>query len=444
MKTRLVQLLCFGILVWLTLTAKATVLTEAQKPSAEVFQSMRYGLFTHMVYNRTISPDGSHSHKSLDEFANGIDVKAYAEQVKSIGVEYVIFTAWHFAMYNLGPNAALEKWLPGHTAKRDVIGELADALNERGIKLIIYAHPNDGHDLKKEEQERVGFIQPKPRVSQLMPKFNDFINEVYAELAVRYSKKPNVLGFWWDSWYANGGAIDMPRLRQTLLQAMPRAIVLSNSFNPEYIDYSSLERRFRSQTGDIDSLIVETENQTATFAGKWWCENLKAHSLYSVETLFKFTVLNACSGAPGGMCWAVSPSSDGKTWASDNLQTMLKLNSYIQGIRPSLCGVARSANWSVNKGCTFSKFRGYGATRSLDGTREYVHILKAPEGKPIDLEPASEVFKSARLLSNGHPVKMEPLAQGLRLTLVDADQWDPLDTVIVLERDPTPGPRPIH
>jgi len=186
-------------------------------------------------------------------------------------------------------------------------------------------------------------------------------------------------------------------------------------------------------------LIARTDNQTTIFAGGWWCGNLKEHSPYSPETLFKSTVLNACSGAPGGMCWAVSLTCDGKTWATDNLETMIKLNSYIQGIRPSLCRVALSANWPVKNGCTFSKSRGYGATRSLDGSREYIHILKTPKGKSLDLEPSSEVFKSARLFSNGHPVKMEPLAQVLRLTLADADQWDPLDTVIVLERDTTKG-----
>lgn len=65
----------------------------------------------------------------------------------SMGMEYVYFTGWHKAIYCLGPNQALEKWLPGHTAKRDLIGEIADALHTKGIKLMIYAHPNDGHDL---------------------------------------------------------------------------------------------------------------------------------------------------------------------------------------------------------------------------------------------------------------------------------------------------------
>jgi len=170
--------------------AFGTVLTEAQKPSAAAFESMRYGNFTHLVYNLSIGADGKRSYKSFDEFANGFDVEAYADSMKAIRVEYVIFTEWHYAMYNLGPNAALEKWLPGHTCKRDLIGEIADALAERGIKLVIYAHPNDGHDLKADEKARVGFVTPVEGVTRLMPKFNDFINEVYAETATRAAKAP--------------------------------------------------------------------------------------------------------------------------------------------------------------------------------------------------------------------------------------------------------------
>ena len=427
-----------GLLACLNTTAWTVELTEAQQPSAAAFKAMRYGMFTHIVYRYTNTADGKPYH-SFEEFANGIDVTAYSDQLKAFGVEYLIFTGWHAAMYNLGPNAALEKWLPGHTVKRDVIGELADALNERGIKLIIYAHPNDGHDLKPEEQERVGFIKPEKGVARLMPKFNDFINEVYAETASRYAKKPNVLGFWWDSWHGNGGAVDMVRLRKTLLTAMPRAIVLSNNPSREFVDFDSLERYYTKGPFDtIDNLIVENRNQSTIFAGNWWCGGLQEKSLYSPETLFKFTVFNACSGAPGGMAWAISPVSDGKTWASDNLNLMTKLGSLVQAVRPALCGVSASRNWPVKSHTPFMESQGYGATRSLDGSREYIHVLKAPrEGKKLTINPAFERFKSAHLLGNGHPVKLDSRADAFVLTLDSADSWDMLDTVIVLERDTT-------
>ena len=35
---------------------------------------------------------------------------------------------------------AIERIMPGRTSKRDLIGELAEALNRRGIKLMLYYH----------------------------------------------------------------------------------------------------------------------------------------------------------------------------------------------------------------------------------------------------------------------------------------------------------------
>ncbi len=40
-----------------------------------------------------------------DEFANLFNVQAFADQMSEIGVEYVIFTAWHRGIYNLGPGS---------------------------------------------------------------------------------------------------------------------------------------------------------------------------------------------------------------------------------------------------------------------------------------------------------------------------------------------------
>jgi alpha-L-fucosidase len=434
--TQTIQAAILGILASCTV-ASATVLTEAQQPSADAFRTMRHGIFNHVVYRLTICPDGRFNYKSLDEFVDGYDVKTWADQIQSMGMEYVIFTEWHLAMYNLGPNAALDKWLPGHTAKRDLIGEIADALNERGIKLIIYAHPNAGHTLPPDEQEKVGFAKRPNHQTGVLPKYDDFINEVYAEVANRYAKKPNVLGFWLDSWTGNKGAINIMRLRETILREMPRAILLSNNWDSKAIDFHSNECYYdRGGPDNIDGLVAGVSHQSTIFAGGWWCSYRHERSLYSPETLFKFTALNACAGAPGGMAWAVSPLSDGKTWATSNLAFMVRFNGYLQPIRESVCGVIPSYNWPVQR-CTFSTSAGYGATRSPDGSKEYVHVFRAPEGKTLDMTPALETFKSARLLSNNHPVQMDSQSDAFRLTLDAADRWDPLNTVIVLERDTT-------
>lgn len=146
-------------------------------------------------------------------------------------------------------------------------------------------------------------------------------------------------------------------------------------------------------------------------------------------------MLNAGAGAPGGMCWATSPLADGKTWGSDGepLRTLVQVGGSLKPIRESVCGVAPSKNWLLSDRTTFSMAPAYVATRSFDGTKEYVHVLKPPSGRSLVLGKPEERFGSARLLRNGHVVSMDQQPAHVRLTLGEHDQWDLLDTVIVLE-----------
>jgi hypothetical protein len=408
------------------------------QPNRDAFSAMRYGIFIHNVYKLTAAPVGA-EYESPDEFANLFDVQAFADQMSEIGVEYVIFTLWHEGMYNLGPNSVIEKWLPGHTTRRDLIGDLADALAAKKIALVLYTSPNDAK-LSPEDQAKVGFIKNDKSAPIPMPVFNDFMNEVYAEVAERYSKRPNVLGFFWDGWADVGFRLDVMRLRDTLRTNFPEAIVLSQTPRPGVIDFPYYAKDYnRPESDDIDLIPARSIGQCATFAGPWYrpTAGRPGKPVLSAETIFRFTVFNAGAGGPGGMGWAVSPLADGNTWGVDDdepLPTFRTVNSYIQPIRESLCGVAPSRNWTLPDKTTFSEAPAYVATRSLDGNREYVHILKPGEGKSVALTKPVEEFLSARLLVSGRPVKMERGPDSLVLTLGPDDSWDPLDTVIVLEK----------
>jgi len=67
-------------------------------------------------------------------------VEAFADAVEQTGAAWVCFTATHGEMYWPGPSKTLDRILPGRTTKRDLIGELADALRRRGIRLMLYYH----------------------------------------------------------------------------------------------------------------------------------------------------------------------------------------------------------------------------------------------------------------------------------------------------------------
>lgn len=425
-----------GLAMLLGLSAISSLFADAPKPAedpqshAAAFRQMRYGIFVHNVYGLTGWPDKARTQATLDEFTNAFDAKGFAEQMAAVGAEYVFFTAWHKSFYLLGPNAALERWLPGHTAKRDLVGEVADALHAKGIKLVIYAHPNDWHDLTREEQERVGFTIRT--TAEGKKKLNDCINEVYAGLSERYAKKPNVIGFWWDNWWANGGPLDMPRLRQTVRNRFPAALTLSNMYDKRFIDLPSIEVW---NVNKLDQVIARRENQTFPLFQNWWSTATSARMNWTPEDLYRILMLNLGCGAPGGTCLALSPLADGISWPGNgqSLEVLLALGKLIAPVRPSICGVLPSRHWRMKEGLRWPQAPAFVAARSTDGGKEYVHVLKPPAETFIELPKPAEAFSAACLYLSRRPVAMEQTGDILRLTLPEGEAWNELDTVIELK-----------
>ncbi|MCU1224267.1 MAG: hypothetical protein JWQ42_2360 [Edaphobacter sp.] len=83
-------------------------------------------------------PEGSK--KTWPQFADDFDVEKFAELVESTGAGYAIWSATWATYYFPAPIRAIESLLPGHTSRRDLIGEIANALAKRRIPLILYYH----------------------------------------------------------------------------------------------------------------------------------------------------------------------------------------------------------------------------------------------------------------------------------------------------------------
>jgi hypothetical protein len=86
--------------------------------------------------SQSVSPDGSRLpyNEAIDKF----DVDKFTKMVSETGAGYVIFTIGHSQAYCPAPIASWEKYHPGMTTKRDLIEEMANALNKKGIRLICY------------------------------------------------------------------------------------------------------------------------------------------------------------------------------------------------------------------------------------------------------------------------------------------------------------------
>ena len=100
------------------------------------FSNAKYGLMLQYGpwgYPATGNP------KSFQDFANGFDVNKFVTLVQATGASYVIWSLTWYSYQIIAPIRAVDSISgPGHTSTRDVLGEIATALQSKGIKLFFY------------------------------------------------------------------------------------------------------------------------------------------------------------------------------------------------------------------------------------------------------------------------------------------------------------------
>ena len=101
------------------------------------FRKARYGLMFHWT-SQTVPRSGTP--KPYADAVRDFDVKQFVDQVVRTHAGFVTITTSHADMYFPAPLKSLDTILPGRTTRRDLVGELAEALGRHGIRLMRYYH----------------------------------------------------------------------------------------------------------------------------------------------------------------------------------------------------------------------------------------------------------------------------------------------------------------
>ena len=448
----------------LTLCLISTAFTGfGQTTGLAEFAKTKYGLFVHYVWagkygHLTVDRNGKPP-ATMEAMANDFDVQGFANDVSAWGVEYVIFTAWHANINPLFPSETMKKWgMADHTCKRDLIGEIIAALKAKGIKVILYTHPRDGHDLRGDERINTswGLGKSKNPANSWDPdwdqfdykKWNDFNNELYCELMNRYGK--DIFGLYLDEGSPMGDSyrvVDYPRLRQTIKSKCPHLVMIQNYYGNLYsCDVGDKEYAHWQEFANRDGGAWPGYQMPvgSVFAANWWAEKPVGTNTvtFTPEDMFRYTVLQAgVNTEGGGVAWAAGPYTGGG-WETGVDETMRKVASYINPVATSIKGVYASKAFPTAKGAALKSI-GWGvravewgvATDAADGSATYIHVLNPPEGKTLHIGmPTNSVrFESAKLLANGEPVSLTFDAAGYVIILPQDRDWDKLDTVIRLQ-----------
>lgn len=432
----------------------ATVTQAGAGEENPVWKSSKFGIFIHHAWGGnarklTLHPDLSVP-KSIDEVADTFDIKRFVKDLQTFNPEYIIFTCWHAEMNPIFPSAAMDKWRgKGHCAQRDVLAELINELKPTGIKLFLYIHPSDGHDMSKEDQELLGWnestLTPPARWAPgKFVKWNNFINEVFDEMGAKYGQ--DVLGYWVDgSW----NKVDRERLQKTIRKHNPNAEFFSGLDMGGWC-YKLNQLCPPDPKNDIPAATPQNSDTWPCFeannnllqGGSWWTTGGWAR--ISPEKMLRYTVLQAGGNTDGGgVAWAADTFTNG-TWEPMVREYFVMLGQLIKPIEESIKNTRPSTSYITRQGSRIATLpQGIVATMSVDGDYEYIHVLRAPTGteettqqkyqQVLQLPPPADFkkFTKAVMLRSGREATLTQDAKGVRIN-VGRDAWDPIDTVIKL------------
>ena len=183
--------------------------------------------------------------KSLEDFANGFDVPGFVNTVIKTGARYVIWslTWWEYRM--LAPIAAVDDIVGNgdRTSTRDVVGELAAALHEAGIRFILYNH--SGHDSHLGYNSTDWWLAQQwpdtwftDRASGERSRFFDNFVSVISEIGTRYGTLLD--GFFFDDGMAYYPA-PFERLGQAAKAGNPHRLISYNAWiAASYTDFQEV------------------------------------------------------------------------------------------------------------------------------------------------------------------------------------------------------------
>lgn len=150
------------------------------RASTDWFSKAGYGVMFHWT-SQSVNKDGTN--KPYEEAVANFDLNSFVNMVEATGAKYVLFTIGHAKAFCPAPLKSWEKYHPGQTTKRDLIREMADALNAKNIKLMCYFPTHVVAKMGKADLEE----------------FTKINIEVMSEFGKRYGNK--VAGYWFDGWY---------------------------------------------------------------------------------------------------------------------------------------------------------------------------------------------------------------------------------------------------
>lgn len=167
-------------------------MSDAASPNrTDWFHAAQSGVLTHYLVEETVAAE--EWNRQVDAF----DLSGLVEQLEAAGTRYFFITIGQNSGHYCSPNATYDSIVgttPSKCSRRDLVAELADALQAKGIRMMVYL-PSGAPNRDKVAIERLEWTNGPHRNGEFQLKWQ----AVIAEWSRRWGRK--VWGWWFDGCY---------------------------------------------------------------------------------------------------------------------------------------------------------------------------------------------------------------------------------------------------
>ena len=239
---------------------------EELKPDLSWMIEGKYGIFTHWSLLSYPLYGDKKARETFEWGVNKFDVEAYANKIEETGASWVIFTTCHGGQMFPAPIKTLNDVLPGRTTERDLIAEIAEALNKRNIKLLLYYNFSPNEKKKK----KLGADKNPEKWFQYLI---DFVREV----SLRYGK--SIAGWGYFDSTVSSYLMNMPweTFYMAAIAGNPDAAVgISSHWRAQFSPFNNL------QTGDSGGSLNKPLDKRLLEKGERY-EGLQEHAIFILD-----------------------------------------------------------------------------------------------------------------------------------------------------------------
>ena len=355
------------------------------------------------------------------------DADEWVRLAKRAGMKYIVITSKHHDGFCLWDSALTDFDIRSTPFTRDLLGELAAACREQGVRLCFYHSIMDWHHpdyLPRREWE----VESRPAEGADFDRFRTYLKGQLGELVEGY--QPGVL--WFDGEWENTWTHEMGSDLYDYVRGLQPDIIINNRVDKGRKGMAGLTREgdFRGDFGTPEQEIPDeglpgVDWESCMTMNRHWGWNRFDEDWKSTPDLIRKLIDISSKG--GNFLLNIGPTPEG-TFPPPSIERLNGIGQWMDVNGEAIYGTQASPIGRPSWGrCTQKRLpNGH--------TRVFLHVFDWPDDGQLEVQGLSGTVRHASVLATGDAVEVKR-GEGRVLLQLSGTAPDPVASVVSMDMD---------